>query len=594
MARFPSNLRDLVEVPMFDLDGGFTVRRGLIFIGVLLLATGISASLQTRMVERYRHCPASRSIEVIVPSQSEYSRYFGISDQKTLVEIKVTTQQKAVVKIRSRGVSIFKRRISPGTYSWNVTLVDPEGEYTLVVGNPCRSRLSLVLHLGFYVISVETERPHVDAALLVMAVGLSTLLLGLATSPLNVPSFMIALHFLGAASFLHSMGFIFKVPLFFLSSLIAFILTNIFFLGLLARWIRSTPTVLRGLDLSVIIGLCLSIQISTAFFLIPTYIGKTGLIPEKDVTLKMVHANPMLGVCDHLEPGTDERIIRNHFKLIGSLGAEWVRLDMSWEKIEPAQDTWRFEHWDSLVRISSHYGLRILPVISGTPRWASSHPDLDSYHTYPPRDFTDFGIFIRKVVERYGRKIYLWEIWNEPDAQFWKGSTQEYCRLLQETDSALRVADPTAKIVLGGVSSTSLHFLKELLSLGALDYVDIVGIHLYGSDSGDVLKRAENFIDVLDESSETIPVWVTEIGLSTPFQYNTEEDQASFLERVFTELSTMSRIQRLFWYELKDSGLLFFWSEHNFGLVRFNLTPKASFRAYLRLAETLRRDQSMV
>jgi len=511
-----------------------------------------------------------------------------------LAEIKVTTQQKAIIKIRSRGVSIFKRRIGPGAYSWNVTLVDPKGEYTLVVGNPCRSRLSLILHLGFYVVSVENERPYVDAALPVMAVGLSTLLLGLAISPLRVPSYPIVLLFLGTASFLHSMGFIFKVPLFFLSSFTALILTNILSLVLLTRWIRSTSPVLRGLDFSVVVGLCLSIQMSTIIFLAPIYVGRTGLIPEKDIALPIVQANPLLGVCDHLETGTDESTIRNHFRLMNSLGAEWVRLDMRWEHIEPTPDTWRFEYWDSLVRISSHYGLRILPVVSGTPRWASSRPDVDSYHTYPPRDFSDFGTFIRKVVERYGRKIYFWEIWNEPDAQFWRGSTQEYCRLLQETDSTLRVVDPTAKMILGGVSVTGLHFLKELLSLGALDYVDIVGVHLYGSDSGEVLKRAKDFIRVLGESRGTLPIWVTEIGLSTPFQYNAKENQAEFLGHAFTELSTIGRIEKLFWYELKDSGLLFYWSEQNFGLVRFDLTPKASFRVYIKMAETLRRGKSLL
>ncbi len=524
---------------------------------------------------------------------SEYSRHFGISNRKTKVELGVTTEQNAIVKIRSRGQSISKHETGPGQHSWNVTLSDPEGRYSVVVVNPNRSKLSLFLHLRFYVLSLEDTRPHTNAALLVGAAGLSTILLGIAAPSSNASLLIITLQFFGAASLLHIVGFIYKVPLFFLSSLGTFVLANIFCLGSLTRWIRSAYRILSGMDLPLVISLYLTIQTSIALFLIPIYVGRTGLIPEKNITFEMSQANPLLGVCDHIEPGTDENVIRNHFKLISSLGSEWVRLDMGWEQIEPSRGDWRFDFWDSLVRISSHYGLRILPILSGTPRWASSHPDLDSYYAYPPRDLSDFRNFVRKVVERYGRKIYYWEIWNEPDAQFWRGTIQEYCELLQVTSSVLRAVDQTTKLVLGGISSTGLPFFKELLSLGALDHVDLVGIHLYGSDADELLKRAEDFLQVLDGSRTPIPVWVTEIGLSTPFQHNAEETQAGFLKQTFTKLSAIPRIQRIFWYELKDSGLLFFWREHNFGLVRFDLSPKASYRAYVSMAETLRQDEAV-
>jgi GH35 family endo-1,4-beta-xylanase len=307
-------------------------------------------------------------------------------------------------------------------------------------------------------------------------------------------------------------------------------------------------------------------------------------VTEREIPHFEVDPNPMLGVCDHLEPGTAEVILRNHLRLTRSVGANWIRLDMSWEDIEPKQDVWRFDFWDILVRVSSHYGIRILPVISRTPRWASSRPDSNLYYAYPPRDLKDFGDFIQKVVERYGRKIYYWEIWNEPDAQFWRGSVGGFYRLLKEARSTLRETDPTARIVLGGISFEGISFLEELFLLNAVDVIDVVGIHLYGRGPNDVSKKLEEFLGVINRSGTAKPVWVTEIGKPTLPQYRSEDHQADFLKKTLLDLSSNPQVEKIFWYELKDSGLVPFWREHNFGLVKFDLTPKVSYEAYLSIA----------
>ena len=565
-----------------------TMRRELVAAGTLLLLVGFAALLQTHTVDRYFLSPGGELVEIVVRPMSEYSQRFGISDSKTKVEIEVTVHQRAIVKIRSQEKSIFKRIVDPGKHSWNITLGDIEGRYSLIIANPNRSTLRLHLLLRFFVLSTWKDRPYVAASFPVVFFGLFLILGGLGCPPSNSNFLDGSLYSLGAASFLHIMGFTFKVPLFFFAALLTFIFADLALcFGSLFRWLRSAKQTLPRRDYSTAIAICLSVQTLTAAFLAPLYLGVTGLVPERETAYDPAEANPLLGICDHLEPGTDEDVIRNHFRLIRSLGASWVRLDMSWEQIEPYKGVWRFEFWDSLVRISSHYDLRILPVISRTPCWASSRPDSDRYCTYPPVDPGDFRDFIKKAVERYGRRIYCWEIWNEPDARYWMGSPQEYCRLLEEAKSVLKASDPSAKLILGGVSCTGLSFLKELIILGALDAVDILGIHLYGQDADEALKRFEHFMSIMDQSETARPVWITEIGSSTPFQYEAEKRQSEFLEKTFIALCSTPRVERVFWYELKDSGLIPFWSEHSFGLVRFDMIPKTSFEAYLRMARSL-------
>ena len=84
----------------------------------------------------------------------------------------------------------------------------------------------------------------------------------------------------------------------------------------------------------------------------------------------------------------------------------------------------------------------------------------DSYHQYreegwscPPKDYEKWHAFIKAVVEhlkeRYGEKeIETWyfELWNEPDIFYWKGTAAEYCRLFDYTEHAVHEAAPGVRL----------------------------------------------------------------------------------------------------------------------------------------------------
>lgn len=80
-------------------------------------------------------------------------------------------------------------------------------------------------------------------------------------------------------------------------------------------------------------------------------------------------------------------------------------------------------------------------------------------HAYPPKDYEKFaGLvyeWVKHSIERYGKEevdSWLWEIWNEPDISFWRGTTEEYFKLYDYSVDAIRRALPTAKV--GGPHST--------------------------------------------------------------------------------------------------------------------------------------------
>lgn len=80
---------------------------------------------------------------------------------------------------------------------------------------------------------------------------------------------------------------------------------------------------------------------------------------------------------------------------------------------------------------------------------------------YPPRDYGVWGglvaSLIEHVVDRYGVpevSRWYWELWNEPDVDFyWTGTIAEYCLLYDHTQAALHSVLPQAQ--LGGPATTN-------------------------------------------------------------------------------------------------------------------------------------------
>ena len=77
----------------------------------------------------------------------------------------------------------------------------------------------------------------------------------------------------------------------------------------------------------------------------------------------------------------------------------------------------------------------------------------------PPKDYAKWRDLVRAVtghlIERYGRDTVLgwyFEVWNEPDIDYWHGSAEDYWKLYDYAVAGVREALPGAKV--GGPAST--------------------------------------------------------------------------------------------------------------------------------------------
>ena len=103
-----------------------------------------------------------------------------------------------------------------------------------------------------------------------------------------------------------------------------------------------------------------------------------------------------------------------------------------------------------------------------------NYNDIYTGWAYPPTDYTKWSElvyqWVKHSVARYGQReveSWYWELWNEPNISYWKGTTDEYIKLYDYTADAVKRALPAAKMggpeVTGPGSEGSRKFFKAFM-----------------------------------------------------------------------------------------------------------------------------------
>lgn len=124
--------------------------------------------------------------------------------------------------------------------------------------------------------------------------------------------------------------------------------------------------------------------------------------------------------------------------------------------------------------------------------------------TYPPKDYNKWAElvyqWVKHSIDRYGKKeveSWYWELWNEPDSQYWGGTLEEYLKLYDYTAAAARRALPTIRIggphVTGPGGNRGAKFMEAFIRhcISGKNYVtgktgsplDFIAFHAKGSPS---------------------------------------------------------------------------------------------------------------
>jgi hypothetical protein len=280
-------------------------------------------------------------------------------------------------------------------------------------------------------------------------------------------------------------------------------------------------------------------------------------------------------------------------RVISRMGVKWLRTEFDWRKLEPVRGQMRFEWFDTLVKLCASMRIRLVPVVTYTPKWMAPRFNM-------PPEPEPFANLVDALVRRYGHYIKHWEIWNEANSYFfWIGDAAQYATLLESASAAAKRADRESKILMCGLADPArpdTSFLFDVLNRTDGRSVDILNFHAYpGTWNSRMVEDWPSLLLGLKERMGEIgvdkPVWVTETGLSSHEGGSLEDSrQESYLIRAFASLLGSGVLERVFWYRLKDEASAGGSSEERFGLLSQDTilgSRKLVYRGYSRLSRTL-------
>ncbi len=234
-----------------------------------------------------------------------------------------------------------------------------------------------------------------------------------------------------------------------------------------------------------------------------------------------------------------DRSENSMIKTIQYMGFNCIREDsVYWGDMQPTADSeMNFTYTDRLLDLANNHGMTLMYTIGTPPVWAYKDEyknDTDvCYNVCPKPEYWEE--FCRQIAVHYKDKKkneLIWEVWNEPDMEFFYGTKEEYAELLEIAAETIRNNAPDAFIISGGLVSPIgdrspdckwykpgagtlyLSTAKKLIGKGALN---TYATHLHYAFDNNFFDFIDNGIGLAEKASGIVNngAFNTESGVCT-------------------------------------------------------------------------------
>jgi hypothetical protein len=224
-----------------------------------------------------------------------------------------------------------------------------------------------------------------------------------------------------------------------------------------------------------------------------------------------------------------------------------------WPNLEPRRGVFQWEKLDALVALAEQYHVEPVLVLGLTPTWASARPEQVSDYgpgTSPaePADMQDWVNYITAVATRYQGRIRAYEVWNEPNCQYFSGDVMGIFRLTQAAHGALKHVDATIKVISPSFMNDP-DYLNYFLIDGGAEYIDILGYHFYTAPGPpeDMVDSVAKVRKVMaNHGISKMPIWNTEIGWESD-NFADDDQRMGYVARTAL-VNWALGIERFGWY----------------------------------------------
>jgi hypothetical protein len=299
---------------------------------------------------------------------------------------------------------------------------------------------------------------------------------------------------------------------------------------------------------------------------------------------------------------------------VRSLGVHWVRMFISWRALQPTRAPVAASTLASYEQLFAQLppGTKVILDVVNTPQWETGSSDEHA----PPAHAGDYAAFVATLAARFGTRVAAYEIWNEEDEpRWWTGAPDptRYVALLKAAYPAIKAANPSSTVVLGGLTGNDYAFLEGVYAAGGKGYFDAVGVHtdtacnvlspyqfLRGVDGrmiADSFLAYREVHAVMLANGDDKAIWMTEASWRTTSavcsegawagtkpQGVSDETQATYLKQAYHCLAQAPYVKVALWFPVQDEGVVVS------GLVRADGSHKPSYTAmrdYVRKGDTL-------
>ena len=174
-------------------------------------------------------------------------------------------------------------------------------------------------------------------------------------------------------------------------------------------------------------------------------------IVEPGKPVRLAHLN--FGIVNHLYYTDRERVLT----LNGIAGFDWVRQQVVWKDVEgPNPGDYAWGELDKIVDDVAAKNFKLLINIVQAPVFYNATNGL-------PADPASMGNLVEAMVQRYGKKVAAYEIWNEQNLAHENGGrvTEEdaghYVDILVESYNRIKAIDPSIIVLAGAPSSSGVN-----------------------------------------------------------------------------------------------------------------------------------------
>jgi hypothetical protein len=176
---------------------------------------------------------------------------------------------------------------------------------------------------------------------------------------------------------------------------------------------------------------------------------------------------------------------------IASTGVKWVRYWLCWYQVEYDSGVYDFAATDAVVDGYDTRGLNVYLTLFSGNQWydgpdssiydSVAHPEYGLAPTQGSASMQGWLSFVDSAVVRYRDRVKYWDIWNEPNIDFWQPvpNAQNYAYLLKQTSQKIKSIDPSAKVIGLGTSTIDFGYISEVLQEDVIGDIDFLGFHPY-------------------------------------------------------------------------------------------------------------------